>query len=71
MQSSASQQFEESEWVVPGDTVTANITLLSPQLFKGLLKVGKHFELREGSKTVARGEILKILSLEAHNHNKP
>ena len=64
IQTSASQQFIEKEWVKPGETVTAEITLLEPLMFKEFLHQGTEFELKEGAITVARGKILEILSLD-------
>ena len=68
LQTSASQQFVEKEWVKPGETVTAEISLLEPYMFKKFLHQGTEFELREGTCTVAKGKILEILSLDHQDH---
>jgi translation elongation factor EF-Tu-like GTPase len=51
------------ELVGPGDTVTAHLHLLHPELLYTHLKEGERFELREGSYTVAKGVITCLLDL--------
>lgn len=58
--SSGRQIFINKEWVFPGESVEAEITLLSPQLFDKKLFEGLKFKFTEGSKTIGVGEILKI-----------
>ena len=55
---------DEQEPVNPGHTVTAYLSFLSPHCHVGKLFPGKEFLLREGSHTVGRGRITKILELE-------
>jgi elongation factor Tu len=47
-----------------GQTVTAQLSFLSPQYHVGKLYPGKEFLIREGSKVVGRGHVTKILDLE-------
>jgi hypothetical protein len=59
------QQYPEAEkWIYPGETTKAIISFLSPHMHSGKLFPGKEFLVREGSKTVGRGKVLKILDLE-------
>lgn len=57
---SGRQNFIDKEWVCPGETVEAEITMLSPQFFEKRLYEGLEFKFIEGSKTIGTGEILKI-----------
>jgi translation elongation factor EF-Tu-like GTPase len=52
------------ERVNPGDTVTAQLMFVSPQNHVGRITVGMKFEIREGSRTVANGQVTKILNLK-------
>ena len=58
--SSGRQIFINKEWVTPGESVEAEITLLSPQIFENQLYEGLKFKFTEGSKIIGIGEILKI-----------
>jgi elongation factor Tu len=58
------QKFINKEIVNPGDNVTAEITLLLPEVFTKKLKVGFKFDFREGSKIMGTGIILDILNQE-------
>lgn len=60
---SGQQKFIDKEIVYPGDTVQAEITILSPQYFENLLEIGMEFEVGEGSRIVAFGELIEILNL--------
>lgn len=64
MQTSGEQKFIGKDSVLPGETIEAEITILSPQFFIQKLFVGKHFEFREGSRIVAKGIINKIVNKE-------
>jgi len=57
---SGRQNFIDKEWVCPGETVEAEITMLSPQFFEKKLYEGLKFKFIEGSKTIGIGEVLKI-----------
>jgi hypothetical protein len=41
----------------PGETTSARLTFVSPELHRGRLYPGKEFEVREGRRVVARGQI--------------
>lgn len=55
------QRFLDKDIVFPGESVLAEITVMSPQFFKGMLKVGMEFDFREGSKIIGFGELIEIL----------
>lgn len=50
--------------VNPGDTVTALLTFTRPHLHLGRIHVGMEFLIREGSRTVGKGHVTRILNLE-------
>ena len=52
------------EAVYPGQTVTAQLSFLSPQCHVGKLYPGKEFLIREGQRVVGKGRVTKILDLE-------
>ena len=52
----------DKDEVFPGDTVTAEIQLLSPDIFENKLIEGMDFEFREGSRIIGTGEIKKIIN---------
>lgn len=60
----ASQEFLNKESCTPGETVRVILRTLSPDFHVGKFWVGKEFEIREGSRTVGRGKILKIIREE-------
>lgn len=62
MQTSGEQIFIERNMVYPGETVKAKITLLSPALFGGKLRIGMKFEFREGNSTIGTGTISHIIN---------
>jgi len=57
---SGRQIFLGREWVCPGETIEAEITMLSPQFYENKLYEGLEFKFKEGSKIIGTGEILKI-----------
>lgn len=57
----APQEFIDKEICNPGETVKVKLQTLSPHFHVGQFFVGQTFETREGSKTVGRGKITKIL----------
>ena len=59
---SGRQIFIDKEWVAPGETIDAEITMLSPQLFESKLHEGLEFKFCEGRVIVGSGTILKILN---------
>jgi translation elongation factor EF-Tu-like GTPase len=56
--------YEGKEWVYPGQTAKAYLSFLRPQCHVGRLYPGKEFLLREGTRVVGRGRIIKVLELE-------
>jgi translation elongation factor EF-Tu-like GTPase len=64
MQTGGQQIFLDKEIVNPGESVKAEISLLSSEFLKNSLKTGLVFEFREGSKIMGTGKILEILNKE-------
>jgi translation elongation factor EF-Tu-like GTPase len=64
MQTSGQQTLIGKEIVCPGDTVSAEITMSSPEIFNGRLSAGMVFEFREGDKVIGTGQIIEILNPE-------
>ena len=62
MMTSGQQTFIERETVFPGDTVNAEIKLLSVEHFEAKLKVGMKFDFREGPTIVGTGKIKHIIN---------
>ncbi len=62
MMTSGQQIFLDKDEVYPGDTVTAEITILSPDLFLNQLDEGQEFDFREGSVIIGTGEILEVVN---------
>jgi len=62
MQTSGQQVFLDKEKVYPGEEVTAEITISTPELFKNKLWIGMEYEFREGDRIIGTGEILKIFN---------
>ena len=56
-------EFGDNEWITPGEIIEAEIHMLSPQCHVGRLVLDKEFEIREGSKTVAKGKVTKLINL--------
>lgn len=59
----AIHEYIDVERVMPGDTVKAYLAFLSPECHVGKLYVGQEFLIREGSRTIAKGRITRILEL--------
>ncbi len=57
-------EIDELGQVNLGDTVQASVWFMSPQAHVGKLYAGKEFLLREGARTVARGTVTKLVTLE-------
>lgn len=57
---SGRQIYIGKEMVFPGETIEAEITMLSPQFFEKKLSEGLEFKCIEGAKTIGTGKILKI-----------
>ena len=60
----AIQNYVGVSEVYPGQTVTAQLSFLTPECQIGKLYPGKDFLVREGQRIVAHGKITKILDLE-------
>jgi translation elongation factor EF-Tu-like GTPase len=60
-QTSGQQIFLDKEIVYPGDTITAEITVLTLDIIKGKIKVGMTYEFHEDAKVIGTGEVLEIL----------
>ena len=70
MQTSGQQTFIDKEIVLPGETVTAKIKIVSPDFFAGRLTEGMNFEFREGATIIGTGKIKHIINdkLEFASH---
>ena len=64
MQTSGQQTFIDRSIVFPGDTVEAEIRIISVEHFAGRLKEKMKFDFREGSRIIGTGEIKHILNIE-------
>lgn len=62
VQTSGQQKFIDKDIVYPGDSVTAEIAILSVEFFQHQLSAGMTFEIREGSRVTGAGRILRILN---------
>lgn len=62
MQTSGRQKFIGTDIVYPGETVLAEITILSPQFFESQLEIGMEFEFQEGERIIGTGIIIEILN---------
>lgn len=58
------QRFIDRDLAFPGDTIDAEIYLLSPHFFKHKLKEGMKFEIIEGLKIMGNGKIKHIINSE-------
>jgi len=62
MQTSGQQTFIDRQIVYPGDTVEAEIKIISVDYFAGQIKEKMSFEFREGSTVIGTGQIKHILN---------
>jgi len=62
VQTSTSQLFRDQETVAPGETVVAEMCMMGKDYFAEKLSVGMRFEVREGARVTALGEILEIFN---------
>ncbi|MCD8044703.1 MAG: hypothetical protein LUH10_16845 [Tannerellaceae bacterium] len=60
----APQTFINKEICYPGETVQCYLTLLNRVSHIGKFYPGKEFEIREGAKTVGKGNILEVYTPE-------
>lgn len=63
-QTSGEQTYIGRELVHPGETVYAEIRMLSPLFFSYALLKGMGFEFREGARVIGTGEIIAIINEE-------
>jgi translation elongation factor EF-Tu-like GTPase len=56
-------EYPDQPIVQPGQTVRALIQFLTPENHRGKIQPGMVFEIREGSRVVARGTVTKLLAL--------
>lgn len=59
---SGEQLFVDKDKVFPGETVIAEIRILSPNLFEKYLFVGQYFEIAEGPHVVGHGKVLEVIN---------
>ena len=64
MQTSGQQKFLNNDIVYPGESIIAEISLITSDFLKEMLKVGSDFDFREGSRIIGTGRILEILNQE-------
>jgi len=64
MKTSGQQVFLGKEKVYPGETVTAEITIISSDYFKGKLSIGHKFIFCEGENIIGSGVIIKFINSE-------
>lgn len=64
MQTSGQQRFLDKEIVYPGESVKAEITVISTYFLKNKLSVGLNFDFREGARIIGTGIITEILDAE-------
>jgi hypothetical protein len=70
MQTSGIQTFINKEKVFPGDTVKAEIKILSAEYFKYQLCENLEFDFREGSNIIGTGKIISILNPKLKTEKK-
>ncbi|WP_426483971.1 hypothetical protein [Flavobacterium sp. 2] len=56
------QLFIDTEFVLPGESVSAIIRILSTEYFEGKLYEGLEFVFCEGSRTIGTGKITEIIN---------
>ena len=62
LQSSGSQFFINTDIANPGESVIAEIQILSPHFYHNQLEIGMDFELREGEVIIGTGKIIEIIN---------
>ena len=62
MLTSGQQTFIGKDSVKPGETINAEIMIMSPQFFENMLEIGMEFEVGEGPHLVATGKLIEILN---------
>lgn len=64
MQTSGEQRFLNKDEVHPGDTVIAEISMLSIEPFKHKLYLGLELDFRKGSRIIGTGKVLQVINRE-------
>src|SRR6218665_1204222 len=59
---SGMQLFIGTEFVLPGESVSAAISILSFEYFEGKLYEGLEFDFREGARIIGTGKITEIVN---------
>ena len=62
MQTSGHQFFIGTNFVKPGETVLAQITMNSTQFYENNLEIEMEFEFREGATIIGIGQITEIIN---------
>jgi len=71
VQTSGEQTFLNKEVVYPGDTVIAEIAIISTEIFEYKLAAGQEFDFREGARIIGTGKILEVVNPILKLANKP
>src|SRR5829696_5417534 len=53
--------FGDPGVVEPGQTVQAAVRFMSPEQHRGRMRIDTRFEIREGRRTIARGQVLEVV----------
>jgi translation elongation factor EF-Tu-like GTPase len=67
--SSGKQTFIGQDSVSPGESVSAKISLLSPELFEKQLEIGTQFKITEGKHIIGLGKITEIINIKLTKTN--
>jgi translation elongation factor EF-Tu-like GTPase len=59
----AVHEYPDTPEAIPGQTVRALLSFLTPEEHRGHISVGMPFEIREGQRVVGRGTVTKLLAL--------
>jgi translation elongation factor EF-Tu-like GTPase len=57
----ANHDYPDVEWVQPGDIVRSLICFMSPEKHVGKVVLGKEFSIREGTRVIAKGRVVRLL----------
>ena len=55
-------EYIDGEWVHPGESVRAYITFITPEVYPQCLWLGRILSVGEGSRVVAKAEIVRIFN---------
>ena len=62
MQTSGMQNFINKDYVMPGETIEAEIRILSVDFLKYQLYENLEFDFREGNRIIGTGKIIKVIN---------